>query len=113
MSKRNAGRLLDTNKQIEYIELQQDWKLMRKLVAGRNLNKEEDIDKIYGLLLKYKGGMFCSPLGEKFVNAIQHRTSAYKRVERECKQLNLIAGIFFGIAMVTLFFIVCLYVGVI
>ena len=108
MSKRNDGKLSEVKKQIEYAKLQQDWKLMRKLVAGRNLNREEDIDQIYSLLLKDKGGMFCSPLGEKFVDAIQHRTSAYKRMERECKRLNMIAGIFSGIAMLTLFFIVCL-----
>ena len=96
---------------IEQSELQRDRALMNKLVEGRDLTKEEDIDHIYRLMLKYKGRMFCSPLGERFVDVIQSRTSIYRETEKKCKRLNRIAWICAGIAVLMLVLILTLCCG--
>ena len=67
-----------------------------------NLEKQEDIDRLYELLWKYKGKVFRTEEGRKFVEEIQSKTSKYKYMERKCSILNKIAIVCICLSVIVL-----------
>ena len=95
-------QILHVEQKILYGNEEEEKNYVLKLKEKLNLEKQEDIDRLYELLWKYKGKVFRTEEGRKFVEEIQSKTSKYKYMERKCSILNKIAIVCICLSVIVL-----------